>query len=85
MPSGTFQVVDIPEDMIEKAQLAALGYASLLEALGEKFHAKPALLRSLNPRATWVVGEDILVPHVIDNAIAAAPALTRNAARDIAS
>ena len=76
--------VDIPEDMIEKAQLAALGYASLLEALGEKFHAKPALLRSLNPRATWVVGEDILVPHVIDHAISAAPALTRNAARDIA-
>jgi lipoprotein-anchoring transpeptidase ErfK/SrfK len=39
----------IPQDMVEKSKLAALGYTSAAEALGEKFHASPALLRQLNP------------------------------------
>jgi lipoprotein-anchoring transpeptidase ErfK/SrfK len=56
----------IPDDMVEKAQLPALPYTSPLEALAEKFHAKPALLRSLNPTVTWVTGDQILVPHVDD-------------------
>jgi lipoprotein-anchoring transpeptidase ErfK/SrfK len=60
-------VEHIPQDMMEKSQLPALGYTSLLEALAEKFHAKPALLRSLNPRVTWVIGDQILVPHVLND------------------
>ena len=59
-------VEHIPEDMMEKAQLPALAYTSLLEALAERFHAKPALLRSLNPRVGWVIGDQILVPHVLN-------------------
>ena len=59
-------VEHIPQDMMEKSQLPALGYTSLLEALAEKFHAKPALLQSLNPRVTWVMGDQILVPHVLN-------------------
>jgi lipoprotein-anchoring transpeptidase ErfK/SrfK len=64
----------IPNDMMEKSHLPALAYTSLLEALAEKFHAKPALLRSLNPRATWAIGDQILVPHVLNGPVAPAPA-----------
>lgn len=41
--------VRLPEDAMDKAKLDALGYGSLAEALGERFHASPALLRKLNP------------------------------------
>jgi len=54
----------IPEDMVEKAKLPALGYTSLLEALGERFHASPALLRRMNPGAQFAAGEEIQVPNV---------------------
>lgn len=54
----------IPEDMVEKSKLPALGYASLLEALGERFHASPTLLRRMNPGATFAAGEEIQVPNV---------------------
>lgn len=55
---------DIPEDMVEKSKLPALGYENLLEALGERFHASPALLKKLNPSATFAAGEEIRVPNV---------------------
>ena len=35
--------------MLEQAELPALGYASPLEALAEKFHSSPKLLQALNP------------------------------------
>ena len=54
----------IPEDMVEKGKLPALGYTSLLEALGERFHASPALLRRMNPNAKFAAGEEIQVPNV---------------------
>jgi lipoprotein-anchoring transpeptidase ErfK/SrfK len=61
--AGPFE--PIPEDMMEKAQLPALGYASPLEKLAEMFHASPALLRKLNPgRSFDKAGETILVPGV---------------------
>lgn len=56
--------VDIPEDMAEKAELDALGYETPLEALGERFHASPALLKALNPGARFAAGESIRVPNV---------------------
>jgi len=68
-------VEHIPDDMMEKSHLPALAYTSLLEALAEKFHAKPALLRSLNPRATWALGNEILVPNVLNGSYAPASAL----------
>lgn len=55
---------DIPEDMVEKAKLPALGYQTLLEALGERFHASPALLKRMNPAAKFAAGEEIKVPGV---------------------
>ena len=68
---------NLPEDMMEKASLPALAYRNLAEALGERFHVSPALLKSLNPRATFVAGEEIRVPNVtefVPAAAAAAPA-----------
>jgi lipoprotein-anchoring transpeptidase ErfK/SrfK len=56
--------VTIPSDMMEKASLSSLGYASLLEALAERFHSTPTLLQELNPDAGFVEGEEIEVPNV---------------------
>jgi lipoprotein-anchoring transpeptidase ErfK/SrfK len=41
-----------------------LHYSSLVEALGEQFHASPNLLRRLNPGAQFAAGEKIQVPNV---------------------
>ncbi len=61
--AGPFQ--KIPEDMMDKAKLDKLGYASPLEGLGEKFHASPDLLARLNPGKTFSrAGEQIVVPSV---------------------
>ena len=58
----------IPDDMMEKATLPALGYTSVQEALGEKFHAAPSLLQALNPGKTFAAGEEIVVPNVLGDA-----------------
>ena len=53
-----------PADMMQKAKMKALGYASALEALGEKYHSSPELLKQLNPGAKFAAGEKIVVPNV---------------------
>jgi lipoprotein-anchoring transpeptidase ErfK/SrfK len=69
--------VPIPEDMMEKSKLKRLDYTSLVEALGERFHAAPALLKRLNPSASFVAGEQIQVPNVAVEVVPApAPAVT---------
>ncbi|MEO7150113.1 MAG: L,D-transpeptidase family protein [Burkholderiaceae bacterium] len=40
--------IRVPHDMQQRAALPALGYESLREALGERFHMSPALLSELN-------------------------------------
>ena len=56
----------VPATMADKAKLPALGYANLAEALGEKFHCSPALLRRLNPGKSFTrAGEQLLVPNVL--------------------
>ena len=57
--------VAIPADVEQQAALPRLGYASAAEAVGEKFHASPALLRRLNPGARFVAGEALVVPNVL--------------------
>jgi len=64
-------LLPLPADMMERAKLPRLGYTSPQEALGEKFHASPKLLRELNPRAKFVAGETITVPAVGDTKPAA--------------
>jgi len=54
----------MPTDMMESAKLQTLAYATPLEALAEKFHSSQALLRTLNPSAQWIAGEEIKVPNV---------------------
>lgn len=57
--------IPIPPDIMEQATLPALGYASPAEALGEKFHASPALLQQLNPGKDFATaGQDIVVPNI---------------------
>jgi lipoprotein-anchoring transpeptidase ErfK/SrfK len=61
--TGPFQ--PIPEDMAAKAKMTTLGFASVEEALGERFHASPALLKRLNPGKDFTrAGEQIVVPNV---------------------
>jgi len=55
----------IPADMMERALLKKLGYESAVEALAEKFHASPQLLRDLNPGKTFKAGEELAVPDVL--------------------
>ena len=61
--AGPF-TVDLPQDMMEKSKLPALGFRDLAEAMGERFHVSPALLKKINPQATFAVGEDVRVPNV---------------------
>src|ERR1700676_3471495 len=57
--------VMIPNDMMEQANLPALGYQSALEALGEKFHINPMLLTRLNPGQDFsTAGVEIQVPNL---------------------
>ena len=56
--------VEIPADMEEKAKLEALGYRDVVEKLGERFHAAPALLRSLNEGSSFAAGDTIRVPNI---------------------
>jgi lipoprotein-anchoring transpeptidase ErfK/SrfK len=53
-----------PPDMEAAAKLQGLYYTSVVEALAERFHAAPAFLRRLNPRARFVSGEELRVPAV---------------------
>jgi len=57
--------VKIPPETIDKAKLPALGYESIAEELGEKFHVSPTLLQTLNRGVAFdKVGSIIQVPNV---------------------
>jgi lipoprotein-anchoring transpeptidase ErfK/SrfK len=70
--AGPF-TAQIPADMMAMAQLPALGYTSLLEALGERFHSSPDLLKRLNPEAKFAAGEAIKVPNVASAVVPVGP------------
>ncbi|MGV8803818.1 MAG: L,D-transpeptidase family protein [Polaromonas sp.] len=52
----------LPADMMERAQLKSLGYESIQEALGEKFHCSPKWLRDANRGSAFGAGDQIVVP-----------------------
>ncbi len=54
----------IPRDLVEQSKLTALDYTAADEAVAERFHTTPAVLRRLNPSATFAAGEAIRVPNV---------------------
>jgi len=65
---------DIPKDLMEQSKLKALSYRDSLEALAERFHVSPTLIRGLNPRSTFErAGEQLTVPNVIVTEATPAP------------
>lgn len=61
--AGPFQPV--PKGPAEQAKLTSLGFGSVEEALGERFHASPALLKTLNPGIDLAqAGSVIQVPNI---------------------
>jgi lipoprotein-anchoring transpeptidase ErfK/SrfK len=57
----------LPKDAADKAELPALGYQNLMEALAERFHTTPATLVALNaPNAPIGAGQTIVVPNIAD-------------------
>jgi lipoprotein-anchoring transpeptidase ErfK/SrfK len=61
--AGPFE--PIPKEMADKAKMAALGYESAAEAMGEKFHVNPKLLTLLNPGKDLArAGEEIVAPNI---------------------
>jgi lipoprotein-anchoring transpeptidase ErfK/SrfK len=61
--AGPF-VPSLPDDMMQLAALAALGYTSTLELLAERFHAAPSLVQRMNPGSGFEAGQSIIVPNV---------------------
>ena len=61
--AGPF-VASLPKDMMQLATIDAPGYTSPMELLGERFHAKPALISSLNPNVELKTGVTLQVPNV---------------------
>ncbi|MUI11609.1 L,D-transpeptidase family protein [Massilia dura] len=54
----------VPASMGDKAKLASLHFETIEEALGERFHASPELLKQMNPGKNFMQpGEKILVPN----------------------
>jgi lipoprotein-anchoring transpeptidase ErfK/SrfK len=53
----------IPTDMMAKAKLKRLDYSTIVEMLGERFHASPGLLKKLNPKSRFAPGDEIKVPN----------------------
>ena len=54
----------IPGDLMEQSELPALGYTSAWEMLGERFHASPRWLQTVNPDVTLEPGVRLRVPNV---------------------
>ena len=67
----------IPTEPAEQAALSALSYTSVVELIGERTHASPALLKRLNPQASFTAGETIRVPNVATGSMPARGAADR--------
>ncbi len=66
--AGPFQ--PIPKQPAEQAKLKAMGFTSVGEALGERFHADPKLLQALNPGVDLgKAGSTIQVPNIAPAAL----------------
>lgn len=61
--AGPF-VAEMPTDLMSQGALPALGYTSIVELLGERFHTDAALLRALNRKARFAAGDTVRVPDV---------------------
>ena len=66
----------LPQEAMDKAKLAALGYESMQEALSERFHMAPKLLADLNRGRPLNVGDTIVVTDVTSGVKPAAAAMS---------
>lgn len=64
----------LPQGAEKLAALKTLGFESIDEALGERFHASPGWLRRLNGGRPFEAGADIVVPAVASPRAASAAA-----------
>ena len=62
-------VTQVRAAFMQKAKLPAKRDASALEGISEKFHLSPDLFLVLNPDATLVEGETVVVPNVLKQSI----------------
>lgn len=51
----------VPEDYSEMARMEFVGFATVAEAIAEKFHMDEDLLDRLNPGASFAVGDQVVV------------------------
>jgi lipoprotein-anchoring transpeptidase ErfK/SrfK len=72
----------IPKDLVQQSKLPALDYTSVEEALAERFHTTPSMLRRLNPSASFLAGEAIAVPNVEPMQMPAATTVLTSTAPD---
>jgi lipoprotein-anchoring transpeptidase ErfK/SrfK len=64
----------IPSDLMEQSKLPALAYRSVIEALAERFHTTPEVLKRVNSSATFAADSVVLVPNVDPLVLPAQPA-----------
>lgn len=67
----------VPKTWLEKSERERLGYATVLEALGERYHANPKILQQLNPDVDWagmLPGAVLTVPAADEVVVAGEPA-----------
>ena len=62
--NGDYLGEPLPSDLEDQARFTALSYASIAEALAERFHTSPRLLSRLNPGVRFVAGAKVKVPDV---------------------
>jgi lipoprotein-anchoring transpeptidase ErfK/SrfK len=74
----------VPSDMMAMSKLSALGYASIAEALAERFHTTPQFLERLNQGAQFTAGQQIQVPNVEPMTIPAPKEAPKDAPKDAA-
>ena len=60
----THLTTHIPTDYLEKANMTSLGYTSVAEKLGERFHMDERFIAALNPGVPLTVGADVAGLHV---------------------
>jgi lipoprotein-anchoring transpeptidase ErfK/SrfK len=75
----------IPAELPEQARFPALAFTSPLEALAERFHASPALLRRLNASSQFAAGETIQVPNIVAGGASARSSTERDTTITVSS
>lgn len=58
---ATELTLHIPSDYLEKANMTSLGYTSVAEKLGERFHMSEKFIEAMNPGVPLVAGSTIKV------------------------